>query len=571
MTVSSVPLQGNHLRQRPMIETIRTRIEASPLALAAYGLIALIWAIRLAIEGLDGPVFSDAGAYLYAGNSLLTGHGLTAPDGELFHPHGPVGPVLIAVASGLVGTDPFTGPKIVFAIFFLASLIGTVRIAQLLGGDRAALCTSIALAAVPFIWSGFLEVLIDQPQLGMIVATILLLMTPTSARVVIAGVIFGLCILTKETMALAAVMPLAWLGTLPGREVRRILLQFIGVVFVTAFWWWVLVWVDSAVVFPFDQIGRVASRSTERFGIGVEEILTFAVLVAAWVWFVLREKGRAPSRLVMLAGLGMVPSTIVAVSNQLDFRQLLVVSALTCIAGGVALAGWLRENSSSKRMIGPYRFFKVVAGAIIVVAVALVARAQIVTQPGDPLNLGTIVWWLNESTVPEEQIAITYAYRREILSRVDHPLRIGTVIDLRSGVERTNESRDTPLRLAGCGYCLEGETAADRGEKAADSGWVDLISVRRALVEPGNELIVIARAPSLAKVLIKYFPAIRFKYHDAQGINVFVLQVDHERLPSEAEIDRILRRHAGDLLLDLPTPSRQEANSPDGQAAPGSS
>ncbi|MFM8792745.1 MAG: ArnT family glycosyltransferase [Solirubrobacterales bacterium] len=554
-----------------MTETNRTRIEASPLALAAYGLIALIWDVRLAVEGLDGPVFSDAGAYLYAGNSLLTGHGLTAPDGELFHPHGPVGPILIAVASNLVGTDPFTGPKLAFAIFFLASLLGAVRVAQLLGGDRAALCTSAALAAVPFVWSGFLEVLIDQPQLGMIVATILLLMTPTPARVVGAGVVFGLCILTKETVALAALMPLAWLGTLPVREIRRILMQFIGAIFVTAFWWWVLVWVDSAVVFPFDQIGRVASRSTERFGIGVEEVLSFAVLAAAWVWFVMREKGRAQSRLVMLAGLGMVPPAIIAVSNQLDFRQLLVISALTCIAGGVALAGWLRENSSSKRMIGPYRSFRVVTGTIIVLAVALVARAQIVTQPGEPLNLGTIVWWLNESTVPEEQIAITYAYRREILSRVDHPLRIGTVIDLRSGVEQTNESRDTPLRLAGCGYCLKGETARDRGEKATDSGWVDLISVRRALVDPGNELIVIARAPSLAKVLIEHFPAIRFRYHDAQGINVFVLSVDHEKIPDAPTVDRILRRHADELLLELETPSREEANSPDGQAAPGSS
>ncbi|MFM8526548.1 MAG: hypothetical protein ACKOBH_00285, partial [bacterium] len=95
--------------------------------------------------------------------------------------------------------------------------------------------------------------------------------------------------------------------------------------------------------------------------------------------------------------------------------------------------------------------------------------------------------------------------------------------------------------------------------------------VRRALVNPDNELIVIARAPSLAKVLIEYFPAIRFKYHDAQGINVFVLSVDHDRLPSEAEIDRILRRHSDDLMRQLPTPSREEANSPDGQAAPGSS
>jgi hypothetical protein len=554
-----------------MNETIRTRLQASSLALVAYGLIVLIWVVRLAIEGLDGPVFSDAGAYLYAGNSLLTGHGLTAPDGELFHPHGPVGPVLVAIASSVVGTDPFTGPKLVFALLFLASLIGTVRIAQLLGGDRAALCTSIALAAIPFVWSGFLEVLIDQPQLGMMVATILLLMTPTPARVIGAGVVFGLCILTKETVALAAAMPLAWLGSLPGREVRRIMLQFVGAIFITAFWWWVIVWVDSAVVFPFDQIGRVASRSTERFGIGVEELLTFALLVAAWVWFVRREKGRAQSRLVMLAGLGMIPPTLIAVSNQLDFRQLLVVSALTCIAGGVALAGWLRENSSSKRMIGPYRAFNLVTGVVVVIAVALVARAQVITQPGEPLNLGTIVWWLNESTVAEEQIAITYGYRREILSRVDHPLRIGTVIDLRNGEERTNESRDTRLRLAGCGYCRKGETAADRGEKAADSGWVDLISVRRALVNPDNELIVIARAPSLAKVLIEYFPAIRFKYHDAQGINVFVLSVDHDLLPSEAEIDRILRRHSDDLMRQLPTPSREEANSPDDQEAPGSS
>lgn len=554
-----------------MTKTFGNRIEISRLAVAAYGLIILIWVIRMAVEGLNGPVFSDAGAYLYAGNSLITGHGLTAPDGNLFHPHGPVGPVLIAVSSQLLGTDPFTGPKLVIAVIFLASLLGTVRIAQILGGDSAALCTAAGIAAVPFIWSGFLEVLIDQPQLGLIVAVILLLMTPTTARVAGAGVLFGISILTKETIALAAVMPLAWIGVMPRREVQRIVLIFAGALFATAFWWWVVVWTDSGVIFPFDQIGRVGSRSTERFGIGGPEILSFVILILAWVWFVRRERHSARARLVMLAGLGMIPPTIIAVSNQLDFRQLLLISALSCVAGGVALAGWLHDQSGSQRRIGSFRAFNVTTGAIIALAIALTVRAQIITQPGEPLNLGTIVWWLNESTVPEEQIAITYAYRREILSRVDHPLRIGTVIDLRSGVERTNESRDTPLRLAGCGYCLKGETAAERGEKATDSGWVDLISVRRALVEPGNELIVIARAPSLAKVLIKYFPAIRFKYHDAQGINIFVLQVDHDRLPSETEIDRILRRHAGDLLLDLPTPSRQEANSPDGQAVPGSS
>lgn len=553
-----------------MTKTFGNRIEIPRLAAAAYGLIIVIWVVRMALEGLNGPVFSDAGAYLYAGKSLITGHGLTAPDGNLFHPHGPVGPLLIAVPSQLLGTDPFTGPKIVIALIFLASLLGTVRIGQLLGGDTGALCTAAALAAVPFIWSGFLEVLIDQPQLGLMVAVILLLMTPTASRVVGAGVLFGICILTKETIALAAMMPLAWIGAMPRREIRRMTLIFFGTIFVTAFWWWVVVWVDSGVIFPFDQIGRVGSRSTERFGIGGAEVLTLVILILAWIWFVSRERHSPRSRLVMLAGLGMIPPTIIAVSQQLDFRQLLIVSALTCVAGGVALAGWLREQSDSKRRVGSYRAFNVITGALILLALGLTVRAQIITQPGEPLNLGTIVWWLNESTEPEEQIAITYAYRREILSRVDHPLRIGTVIDLRSGVERTNESRETPLRLAGCGYCLEGETAAERGEKATDSGWVDLISVRRALVEPGNELIVIARAPSLAKVLIEYFPAVRFKYHDAQGINIFVLSVDHDRLPSESEIDRILRRHAGDLLLDLPTPSRAEANSPDGQEALGS-
>ena len=547
------------------------RIANSRLAVAAYALIVLIWAIRLALEGLDGPVFSDAGAYLYAGNSLITGHGLTAPDGNLFHPHGPVGPILIAVSSQLIGTDPFTGPKLVIALIFLASLLGTVRVGQLLGGNLAALCTAVGLAAVPFIWSGFLEVLIDQPQLGLVILTILLLVTPTPARVAAAGVAFGVCILTKETIALAAVMPLAWIGAMPRREVQRIFAIFIGAIFLTAFWWWIVVWLDSGVVFPFDQLGRVASRSTERFGVGIEEGLTFLILILAWVWFIGRERGRAQARLVMLAGLGMILPSIIAVSNQLDFRQLLPISALTCIAGGVALAGWLKEESDSTRRVGRFRAFHLTAGVIVTLALALTVRAQVVTQPGEPLNLGTIVWWLNESTSPEEQIAITYAYRREILSRVDHPLRIGTVIDLRSGVERTNDSRDTPLRLAGCGYCLKGETARERGEKATDRGWVDLISVRRALVNPGNELIVIARAPSLAKVLIEHFPAIRFKYHDAQGINVFVLSVDHEKIPDAATVDRILRRNAGDLLLDLETPSREEANSPDGRAAPGSS
>lgn len=546
------------------------RIANSRLAVAAYGLIVLIWAIRLALEGLDGPVFSDAGAYLYAGNSLITGHGLTAPDGNLFHPHGPVGPILIAASSQLIGTDPFTGPKLVIALIFLASLLGTVRVGQLLGGSLAALCTAVGLAAVPFIWSGLLEVLIDQPQLGLVIATILLLMTPTPTRVAAAGIVFGICILTKETIALAAVMPLAWIGAMPRREVQRIFAIFIGAMFLTAFWWWIVVWLDSGVVFPFDQLGRVASRSTERFGVGIEEGLTFLILILAWVWFIGRERGRAQARLVMLAGLGMILPSIIAVSNQLDFRQLLPISALTCIAGGVALAGWLKEESDSTRRVGRFRAFHLTAGVIITLALALTVRAQVVTQPGEPLNLGTIVWWLNESTSPEEQIAITYAYRREILSRVDHPLRIGTVIDLRSGVERTNESRDTPLRLAGCGYCLKGETARERGEEAVDPGWIDLISVRRALVNPGNELIVIARAPSLAKVLIEHFPAIRFKYHDAQGINVFVLSVDHEKLPDAATVDRILRRSAGDLLLSLETPSREEANSPDGRAAPGS-
>lgn len=553
-----------------MIKTIANRIEASPLAAVAYGLIALIWLVRMVVEGLDGPVFSDAGAYLYAGNSLITGHGLTAPDGNLFHPHGPVGPILIAVSSHLIGTDPFTGPKLVIAVIFLASLLATVRIGQRLGGDLAALCTAVGLAAVPFVWSGFLEVLIDQPQLGLIVATILLLMTPTPPRLIAAGFLFGVCVLTKETVALAALMPLAWIGSLPRSEVRRIALIFFGALFATAFWWWVIVWIDSAVVFPFDQISRVGSRSTERFGIGAQEIITFVVLILAWIWFVGREHGNPRARLVMLAGLGMVPPAVIAATHQLDFRQLLVISALTCIAGGVALAGWLREESSSRRRVGPYRAFSVVSAALIALAIALTARAQIVTQPGEPLNLGTIVWWLNESTRPEEQIAITYSYRREILSRVDHPLRIGTVIDLRNGIERTNESRDTPLRLAGCGYCKKGETPAERGEKGTDAGWIDLTSVRRALVDPGNELIVIARAPSLAKVLIKYFPAVRFKYHDAQGINIFVLSVDHDRLPDAATVDRILRQNADDLMRDLPTPSRQEANSRGGQAAPGS-
>lgn len=526
----------------------RRLFERFDSAAAAYLLIGGIWLVRVAFEGFNGLVFSDAGAYLYAGNSLLNGRGLSVPSGGLFDAHGPVVPILIAAASKLVGGGPFVGPKILFSLIMLASLVGVVRISQLLGGGKAALWTAVGLAAIPFVWSGFLEILIDQPQFGLMVATILLLWKPTTRRVIAAGIVFSVCILAKETAIPAMILPLAWIGAVNRQEVRRIVLLFFGTVAVGALWWWVVVFVSEGVIFPFDQLQYVGSRSKALFGIGPLEVITLELMLGAWLWFFLRERSRPEARLVMLAALGMLPAAAVAVSNEMDFRQLLVIGSLSCVAGGVALAGWLADQGGSRSKLAARRASHL-AAAIAVISVPLVARAQLMTQPGEAINIEGLIEWLDDNTEPEERIAISYIHRREILASTNHPLLVGTVIDMRKRDTSGAASRDTRLTLSSCPYCRPGDEPEDFSLEPTDKGWVNLATVRRALVDPKNRLIVITRTPTLARFLLRHFPAVRARYRNLEGTTAWVLEVDRSKLPDEDEVGRILRRNASELAV----------------------
>src|SRR5258706_179814 len=117
------------------------------------------------------------------------------------------------------------------------------------GGAVGAIGTALALLAMPLLWRLLPTLRIDLPQAAGVVAVLLAIRRPTVGRWVLAGALFGLTVLVKETILLLAALPLAFVGSVARPRLIRLWTVFLVTAAVVAGWWWIVVWTQSGTIF----------------------------------------------------------------------------------------------------------------------------------------------------------------------------------------------------------------------------------------------------------------------------------------------------------------------------------
>jgi hypothetical protein len=375
-----------------------------------FGIALVVIAIgRLAIFGWAGVAADDA-RYVFVGLSTLDGHGPVTPTGNVFLLRSPVYGIALAAGSLIFGDGPVAGARIVAVVLTIAGLLAAIRFAWLLGGPIAAAGTAVALAAIPLIWLLLPTLRIDLPQTAGVMGMLLALLRPTPRRWALAGVLFGLTVLVKETILLLALAPLAFVGTVPPRTLARLWAIFLIAGAIVAGWWWVVVATQTGAVFPFNAIGVIERREVgsevrlDAFGVGL-----LALSVAAW-FVVLATARRDPGpRLLVVAAVCLLPPAAYATWNGLDARNYAGLAVLSAIAIGVAAAkcaSWVLARSTMR----PGLRLGVVGLAAVVGIVGAFAGQRRVGDPSEPALPGQLVSWLRSDVPPGGQVIMTFRY-----------------------------------------------------------------------------------------------------------------------------------------------------------------
>ncbi len=168
------------------------------------------------------PLAPDDARYLFVGLSTFAGDGPVTPSGNLFLLRAPVFGLALASGSLLVGGDPVDGARLIGLGIAVLGLLGAIRIGWLLGGAGGALGTAVALLATPLVWRLLPTLRVDLTQTAGVIAVVLALWRPTSARWAVAGALLGLTILVKETVLPLALLPLVFAGLVPARRLVRL-------------------------------------------------------------------------------------------------------------------------------------------------------------------------------------------------------------------------------------------------------------------------------------------------------------------------------------------------------------
>lgn len=374
-----------------------------PLALLGAGLVALA-VVRLAAAGWAGVAPDDA-RYLYVGLSVLDGQGPLTPDGSPFTLRSPVYGVLLAVGarltSGLASSDLLLGARLVSAGLSLLGLLGAVRLAWLLGGRRAAVVTTIVLAALPLVWRLVPTLRIDLVQTAGIVAVLLLMRQATVARWLAAGAVLGLTVLVKESALLLGALPLAW----PARDGRRAWLAgtgaFVAAAAMVAGWWWLVVWIDSGAIFPANALAVIERRDVAAgVEVGPAGLLLAAAIAVSWSYVALRSRAEPGLRPLAAALALLLPPATYAFVNGLDARNYAGVAVLGAVAVGIAASrvAWRPD----RRTTGV-----AVAAALAVCALGQ-AEAGAAYDPPIPAQLSA---WLGQRVGGAEKVVMTFRFR----------------------------------------------------------------------------------------------------------------------------------------------------------------
>jgi hypothetical protein len=364
---------------------------------------------RLAIFGW-ADVAPDDARYVYVGLSTLDGHGPVTPSGNLFLLRSPAYGIALAAGSAIVGDGPIAGARIVAAFLTIVGLLATVRLAWLLGGPIAAVGSTLALLAIPLIWLLLPTQRIDLPQATGVVAMLLALLRPTPRRWALAGLLFGLTVLVKETILLLAFAPLAYVGNMPGGRLARLWAIYLVSAAAVAGWWWVVVWTQSGAIFPLNAIGVIEARDVgSEIRLDVFRVVLLALMASAWLIVLVAARRDRGLRLLVVAAACLVPPAAYAMLNGLNVRNYAGLAVLSAIAVGVAAASLLARAQawSSRRNVSR---IAVLALAAVLGVGAVVAGQSRVSNPTESALPGQVVSWLRAESPPGGRVVMTFRY-----------------------------------------------------------------------------------------------------------------------------------------------------------------
>ncbi|MEO8437335.1 MAG: hypothetical protein ABI562_02680 [Chloroflexota bacterium] len=347
-----------------------------PILVAALVALALI---RIALGGWASLAPDDA-RYLYVGLSILDGDGPVNPSGALFLLRSPIYGLALATGSSLVGGDPLVGARIVALVLALLGLAGALRLGWLLAGPGGAVGTAFALVATALVWQLLPSLRIDLTQTAAIVATLLAVWRPTTRRWVLGGVLLGVAILIKETALPLLLLPVALIGFVPAPRVARMAAVFIGAAVLTAAWWWIVVWFGTGQIFPLNALSVIEARDVVApIRVARSAIPWVLAAIVGWGLIGWRSPSEPGARLLLVAGLCLVPAALYAASlglNARNFVGLAVLSAIAIGAGGAWLVDALRGRIATAPPSGRRTTAAVALAGLAIVALAIPVVGQ---------------------------------------------------------------------------------------------------------------------------------------------------------------------------------------------------
>ena len=371
----------------------------------ALGLVAVA-IVRLIVSGW-ADVAPDDARYVFVGLSTLDGHGPVTPSGNLFLLRSPIYGIALAAGRWLSADGPVGGARVVAAALSMAGLLGAVSLGRSLGGPLGAVGTALALLSMTLVWRLLPTLRIDLPQTAGVIAVLLALHHPSSRRWALAGALFGLTILVKETILLLAVVPLAFVGTMPLARLARLWAVFLVTAALVAGWWWVVVWTQSGAIFPLNAVGVIERRDVaadvrvDTFGLGL-----VGVIAVAWLVVVAGARRNRDLRLLVAAAACLAPPAAYAMLNGLSTRNLAGLAVLSAVAIGVGVA-WFVDRFAGGAARG--RSMAAVTIVVLVIGLAGAAAGQArVGDPGESALPGQIAGWLRDNAAPGDHAVMTF-------------------------------------------------------------------------------------------------------------------------------------------------------------------
>jgi hypothetical protein len=393
-------------------------------AVLAAGLVVAIVGLGLARIAISGwaPLAADDARYLYVGLSILDGQGAVTPSGDPYVQRSPAYGLALALGSRLVGGDPLVGARIVAVAAAILGLLGAIRVGWLIAGPGGAVGTALALASVPLVWLLLPSLRIDLPQTALVVGLLLVAWRPTLGRWAAAGVVLGVLVLVKETALPLLALPVALIGSVPARQVRRLAFAYLGAAVLMAAWWWVVVWVESGAVFPANALAVVEARdagATLSFPWSVLPLL--GLFAMGWVVVAWRARRELGARLLLVAGLGLAPAAIYAASLGLNARNFVGLAVLSAVAAGVAgasLVAEVRRRWASSAAPATRAAAAVVLAATVGFAVAGPVVGQLaVPRTAPDLLADGLVAWFSANVGEGERVVMTFREREQMALR----------------------------------------------------------------------------------------------------------------------------------------------------------